>query len=75
VGAQERTDAERLFSFCERRLHEKEFFIRKAVGWALREYARTDPGAVADFVVEHRDRLSGLSYREATKHIQELVAP
>jgi 3-methyladenine DNA glycosylase AlkD len=73
VGAKQRTDAARLFFFCEARLEEKEFFIRKAIGWALREYAKTDPGAVAGFATEHRDRLSGLSFREATKHIQHLI--
>lgn len=73
VGAKERTDARRLFSFCAARLEEKEFFIRKAIGWALRDYAKTDPEAVAGFVEAHRDRLSGLSFREATKHIQHLI--
>ncbi|MGH8915598.1 MAG: DNA alkylation repair protein, partial [Acidimicrobiia bacterium] len=69
VGAKEKTDAQRLFQFCARRSFEKEFFIRKAIGWALREHARTDPEAVARFVTEHRQELSGLSFREATKHI------
>ncbi|MEX1125944.1 MAG: DNA alkylation repair protein [Acidimicrobiia bacterium] len=73
VGAKGRTDIDRLFSFCAGRLDEKEFFIRKAIGWALREYAKTDPEAVADFAEAHRDRLSGLSFREATKHIQHLM--
>ena len=73
VGAKDRTDAKRLFSFCAGRQDEKEFFIRKAIGWALRDYARTDPEAVAQFVMEHRAQLSGLSFREATKHIGELV--
>jgi 3-methyladenine DNA glycosylase AlkD len=73
VGAKDRTDADRLFAYCEARAHETEFFIRKAIGWALREYAKTDAEAVAGFVNAHRDELSGLSYREATKHIEELV--
>lgn len=73
VGARDQTDAERLFRYCAARAHEKEFFIRKAIGWALRDYARTDPGAVARFVKRHRQDLSGLSYREATKHIGDLV--
>jgi 3-methyladenine DNA glycosylase AlkD len=47
----------------------KEFFIRKAVGWALREHARTDPAWVLDFVGTHADRLSGLARREALKHL------
>ncbi|MGD2103135.1 MAG: DNA alkylation repair protein [Acidimicrobiia bacterium] len=73
VGAKERTDADRLFAFCTARLHEKEFFIRKAIGWALREYAKTDAEAVAAYAREHREEMSGLSYREATKHIGDLV--
>lgn len=73
VGAKERTDADRLFSFCEQRAFEKEFFIRKAIGWSLREYAKTDAAAVAAFATSHREDLSGLSYREATKHIGHLV--
>jgi 3-methyladenine DNA glycosylase AlkD len=74
VGAKQRTDVDRLFSFCEARLEEKEFFIRKAIGWALREYAKTDAHAVARFAIEHRHRLSGLSFREATKHIGHLIS-
>ncbi len=73
IGAKESTDTDRLFGFCARRAFEKEFFIRKAIGWALREYARVDGGAVARFVTDHRGQLSGLSYREATKHIGHLL--
>ena len=46
-----------------------EFFIRKAVGWALRQHARVDPGWVRAFVDGRGDRLSGLSRREALKHL------
>ena len=47
----------------------KEFFIRKALGWALRQHARTDAAWVETFVRTHADRLSGLSRREALKHL------
>ncbi len=50
--------------------HGSEFFIRKAVGWALRDYARADPAWVLGFVDTHADRLSGLSRREALKHLR-----
>lgn len=50
-------------------LHGREFWIRKAAGWALRSYAPTDPGFVVGFVREHQDRMSGLSVREAFKHL------
>jgi 3-methyladenine DNA glycosylase AlkD len=73
VGATDHTDTNRLFRYCSSRAHETEFFIRKAIGWALRDYARTDPGAVAAFVAANRTSLSGLSYREASKHIGHLV--
>lgn len=73
VGAKQETDAERLFGFCLRRADEKDLFIRKAIGWALREYAKTDPEAVAGFVTHHWGALSGLSRREAAKHIGQLV--
>lgn len=63
------TDYETLFDHCLRRAHEKEFFIRKAIGWTLRQYARTEPERVRDFLLEHRDRWSGLTFREAAKHL------
>jgi 3-methyladenine DNA glycosylase AlkD len=47
----------------------REFFIRKALGWALRQHARTDPAWVRTYVRSHADRLSGLSRREALKHL------
>ncbi len=64
------TDEARLFRYCLARAHEREFFIRKAIGWALREYAKTDPDAVRRFVLDNREMWSGLTYREATKHLE-----
>ena len=46
-----------------------QFFIRKAIGWALRQYARTDPDWVRGAVTTRRDVLSPLTVREATKHL------
>jgi 3-methyladenine DNA glycosylase AlkD len=66
----EQTDEERLFRYCLARSWEKEFFIRKAIGWALRQYARVAPDAVREFVLAHRDAWSGLTFREATKHLE-----
>ncbi len=63
------TDYVTLFDHCLRRAHETEFFIRKAIGWTLREYAKTEPDRVRYFLLEHRDRWSGLTLREASKHI------
>ncbi len=47
----------------------REFFVRKAIGWALRQHARVDPQWVRAFVEARGDRLSGLSRREALKHL------
>ncbi|MGW0557799.1 DNA alkylation repair protein [Streptomyces sp. NPDC002926] len=63
------TDTERLFGYCLTRADDPDFFIRKAIGWCLREYAKIDPDAVRDFVDGARDRLSPLSVREAMKHL------
>jgi 3-methyladenine DNA glycosylase AlkD len=49
--------------------HGREFFVRKAVGWALRQHARVDPDWVRAFVAAHEGELSGLSRREALKHL------
>lgn len=65
------TDQKRLFDFCLKRAHEKDFFIRKAIGWALREYAKTSPHVVKLFVQQHKDSLSLLSYQQATKWLTQ----
>lgn len=50
-------------------LGEKEFFIRKAIGWVLREVSKKRPALVAEFVREHGARAAGLTLREATKYL------
>jgi 3-methyladenine DNA glycosylase AlkD len=64
-----RTDTDRLFGYCTQQAAHPDFFIRKAIGWALRHYARTDPEAVRRYVRDHRAVLSPLSIREASKHL------
>ena len=66
------TDTERLFDYCRANASDTEFFIRKAIGWALRTYAYTDPLAVRTFVEANRAQLSALSVREALKHFEDL---
>jgi 3-methyladenine DNA glycosylase AlkD len=61
------TDADRLFDYALRRAGDSEFFVRKAIGWALRQYARIDPEAVRAFVTTHE--FSGLTRREALRHL------
>jgi len=65
----EKTDEGRLFSYCTKRMSEREFFIRKAIGWALRQHGKHAPDKVRAFVEEHRGALSGLSIREAEKYL------
>jgi len=61
-----RTDQELLASVIEVNSADSEFFIRKAIGWALRDYAKVNPDWVRDFVDRHD--LSPLSRKEALKH-------
>ncbi len=61
------TDAELLFDYCRRMAPDPDFFIRKGIGWALREYAKTNPRAVKQFL--KNAALSPLSVREAGKHL------
>jgi 3-methyladenine DNA glycosylase AlkD len=63
------TDTERLFGYCTGQAGHQDFFVRKAIGWALRHYARTDPSAVRHFLAENKTTLSPLSLREAAKHL------
>ena len=63
------TDVDLLYACIEPSLESNEFFLRKAIGWALREYAWTDPEEVKRYVASNEKRLSGLSRREALKNI------
>jgi 3-methyladenine DNA glycosylase AlkD len=62
------TDLGLLYAVIEPALGSKEFFLRKAIGWALRQLAWTDPKEVRRYVREHEKELSPLSRREALKH-------
>ena len=62
-------DEQRLFSYCEKCMHEKEFFIRKAIGWALRQHSRTNSKGVIAFVKKNEQSLSNLSKKEALRLI------
>ena len=61
------TDLELLMDYVGRLQGSKEFFINKAIGWALREYSKTDPDWVKNYVASHS--LAPLSHREALKRI------
>jgi 3-methyladenine DNA glycosylase AlkD len=63
------TDLELLYAAIEPALASKEFFLRKAIGWALRQHAWTDPREVRRYVRAHETELSPLSRREALKNV------
>lgn len=71
LGYKQQTNEQLLFRYINELKHSKEFFIQKAIGWALREYAKTHPVQVQQFVATHT--LAPLSKREATKHIKHLL--
>lgn len=62
-------DLDLLYDCIAPNLDDRDFFIRKAIGWALREVAKTQPQEVIRYVEAHRDALSGLSKREALKNV------
>ena len=67
IGSKRATDTGLLAAAIEPNVGDPDFFIRKGIGWALREYAKTDPEWVRSFVAAHE--LSALSRREATRHL------
>jgi 3-methyladenine DNA glycosylase AlkD len=62
-------DLGRLDAYATRMLPEKEFFIRKAIGWVLRELSKKDPAYVTGWTAAHARELSGVTFREATRHL------
>ena len=69
LGFKRETDLKLLYHCIEPNLGDSGFFIRKAIGWALRQYAWTDPDEVRRYVRANEKRLSPLSRREALKNI------
>ncbi len=65
------TDAELLFELCTQLAPETIFWVRKAIGWSLREYSKWEPDAVAAYLKAHGSLLSGLSYREASRGLDK----
>jgi 3-methyladenine DNA glycosylase AlkD len=63
------TDLTLLYDCIEPNIADSQFFIRKAIGWALRQYAWTDPREIKRFVKVNKSRLSPLSVREALKNV------
>ena len=70
LNFKDRTDLKRLFDYCKKRMNEPDFFIRKAIGWALRQYSYVDASAVIQFVKTYKSELSPLSKSEALKALK-----
>ncbi|GAB2987793.1 DNA alkylation repair protein [Saccharothrix stipae] len=69
LGSKSATDLDLLAEVVEANVDDPDFFLRKGIGWALRQHSRVDPGWVRAFVDAH-PRLSNLSRREALKHLR-----
>ncbi len=69
LNSKEATDTELLYNCIEPSMESSEFFLRKGIGWALREYAKTNPAGVIEYVTSNADRLSRLSKREAVRNL------
>ena len=65
----DKTDEDLLFRMCLSVASSSEFFLRKAIGWALREHGKVNPEAVLNFVQKHENQLSPLSKKEALRKI------
>jgi 3-methyladenine DNA glycosylase AlkD len=72
LGWRQDTDTRRLFAYAELLAPETEFFIRKAIGWALRDYAWHDAAAIEQFLESRPGMFSGLTVREASKNFAKL---
>jgi len=69
LGFKQDTDLRLLYTCIKPSLDSKEFFLRKAIGWALRQYAWTDPAEIRRYARANEAQLSRLSKREALKNI------
>jgi len=65
----EKTNTELLEKILKNNLGRAEFFINKAIGWALRDYSKTNPEWVRNFIEENRENMAKLSIKEASKYL------
>ena len=65
----DKTNTELLEKIIINNLNNKEFFINKAIGWSLRDYSKTNPDWVRDFIKRHKENMANLSIREASKYL------
>ena len=69
LGLKEKTDTELLAEIIKNNFGSKEFFINKAIGWALRDYSKINPEWVRNFINDNKDKMDNLSLKEASKYI------
>ena len=65
----EKTDTELLEKILKNNLGQAEFFINKAIGWALRDYSKTNPEWVKNFIEKNKENMAKLSIKEASKYL------
>ena len=65
----EKTNTELLEKILKNNLGQAEFFINKAIGWALRDYSKTNPEWVKTFIEENKENMAKLSIKEASKYL------
>jgi len=68
-GFKDKTDSVLLAAVIENNLNQREFFVNKAIGWILREYSKTNPDWVKEFIHAHKQNMTNLSIREGSKYI------
>ena len=69
LNRKKKTNKELLEQIIVNNFGSEEFFINKAIGWSLREYSKTNPTWVKEFLDKYKDKLNKLSIREASKYI------
>ena len=69
ICRKDKTNTELLEKILLNNFGSSAFFINKAIGWSLRDYSKTNPDWVRNFVETHKDKMNKLSIREASKYI------
>ena len=69
LSLKEKVDKQSLERIIVNNLGDSEFFINKAIGWALRDYSKYNPEWVREFIKQNKDNMANLSIREASKYI------
>ena len=71
LSFKEKVDEKVLYEILKNNLGDNEFFINKAIGWALRDYSKSNPEWVTKFIEKNRENMANLSLREASKYLDK----